>query len=55
MKRVFIAKIIVPAIMVIVLFVTLYSMVFLPMVEKGFHGPEKRDDQGINQFGVERY
>jgi PAS domain S-box-containing protein len=41
MKRVFIAKIIVPAIMVIVLFVTLYSMVFLPMVEKGFMDRKK--------------
>jgi PAS domain S-box-containing protein len=41
MKRVFIAKIIVPAIMVVVLFVTLYSMVFLPMVEKGFMDRKK--------------
>ena len=41
MKRVFIAKVIVPAVMVIVLFVTLYSMVFLPMVEKGFMDRKK--------------
>jgi PAS domain S-box-containing protein len=41
MKREFIIKIIVPALMVIVLFVTLYSMIFLPMVERGFMDRKK--------------
>jgi signal transduction histidine kinase len=41
MKRGFIVKITVPAAMVVVLFVTLYSMIFLPMVERGFMDRKK--------------
>jgi PAS domain S-box-containing protein len=41
MRGVFILKIILPAILVIVLFVVSFSLVFLPMVEKGFMDRKK--------------
>ncbi len=41
MRGVFFIKIIVPAVLVIVLFVASFSMIFLPMVEKGFMDRKK--------------
>jgi PAS domain S-box-containing protein len=41
MRNVFFIKIIVPAILVIVLFIVSYSVIFLPMVEKGFMDRKK--------------